>query len=217
MVRGNFQDIKTIAKENGFTNVSGILFDLGVSSFQLDTPEKGFSYRFNGPLDMRMDKTLGVTAADLLGALSKKELATIFFRYADESTVIVEERKKHPIKTTEDLVRILAKAGGIRGELSEKTRAGIATKVFQALRIAVNDELGALGKALPASLSLLKSGGVLAVITFHSLEDRIVKDTFKKMEEEEKGVVQESITPTQREIEENKRSRSARLRIIKKN
>lgn len=220
LAKGNFKDIDTIAKEHGFTQVSGILFDLGVSSYQLDNPEKGFSFQRNGPLDMRMDNELGVQAKDLVNALGKKELSDLFFHNGEERYAraiakgIVDARKIKPIETTEELAHIIRRA--YRGQVE-----GIdpATKAFQAIRIAVNDELGALEQALPKAVSLLDPGGRLAVISFHSLEDKIVKDYFKELEADNKGKIltEKPIVAKAEEVDENRRSRSAKLRVFEKN
>lgn len=220
IAKGNFKDIDTIAREHGFTQVSGILFDLGVSSYQLDNPEKGFSFQRNGPLDMRMDNELGVQAKDLLNALGKKELSDLFFHNGEErfaraiASGIVAARKIQPIETTEELAHIIRRAYRGQGEGIDP-----ATKAFQAIRIAVNNELGALEQALPKAVSLLVSGGRLAVISFHSLEDKIVKDYFKELEAEGKGriLTDKPIVAKAEEVDENRRSRSAKLRVFEKN
>lgn len=192
----------------------GVLFDLGVSSYQLDTPERGFSFRFDAPLDMRMDKRLGVTAADLINGLGKNELIELFTTLGEESNAkrivseICKRRLMHKIETTEELARLIENTVG-------RTR-GIhpATKVFQALRMAVNSEREELKAALPSALSYLKEGGVLVAISFHSLEDRLVKSWMSDAESAgqiellTKGVVE----PSEAEVGANPRSRSAKLR-----
>jgi len=219
LARGNFADIDTIAQKHGFEQVSGVLLDIGVSSHQIDTPSRGFSFQADGPLDMRMDIRLGVKAADLVNALTKGELYELFSklgegRYARViSESIVSARAVKPIATTVELVVIIEKA--IPGRFTEIHKA---TKAFQALRIAVNDELHSLEDALPKAVSLLESKGRLLVITFHSLEDRIVKNACKDFEKEGKGkiVTKKPIIPRDEEIEKNKRSRSAKLRVFEK-
>lgn len=219
VARGNFRDIGKIAKEQGFMNVSGILFDLGVSSFQLDTPERGFSFTREGPLDMRLDTRLSVRAQDLLAVLPKGGLYDLFTTFGEErfarriSDRIVSARQVKPIETTTELAQI------IRSSVPRYAK-GIdpATRVFQALRIAVNDELGSLQIALPEAVRLLEKGGKLVVISFHSLEDRIVKTTFLDLVKQGTGTVltKKPIVPFVEEQRENPRSRSAKLRVFEK-
>ncbi len=219
--RGNFADIDKIAKENGFEKVSGILFDLGVSSHQLDTPERGFSYLKSGVLDMRMDQGLGVKAADLVNALGRKELYEIFEKLGEEhrahaiSESIISARRIAPFVTTEDLVTVLTKAYGFKND-SDFAKATSGKRVFQALRIAVNDELASLRAALPKALGLLEPGGRLVVISFHSLEDRIVKRAFIDFERSGKGMIitKKPILPSSLEIKMNSRSSGAKMRIF---
>ena len=219
VVKGNFKDIETLAKENGFDQVAGILLDLGISGHHVDTAERGFSFMKAGPLDMRMDHTLQVTAADLVNGLTRQELIDLFTRYGEEpfaksiANHIVEERKVKRIETTTELSDIVRKAVPF-----SKKGINPATKVFQALRIAVNDELNSLITALPRAVSLLESGGRLAVITFHSLEDRIVKRTFIEFEEKGFGTIitKKPIVPSEEEITTNSRSRSSKLRVFEK-
>ena len=181
LVHGNFRDIDTIARAHGFEPVAGVLLDIGVSSHQLDVPERGFSFGAAAPLDMRMNPASGPTAADLVNGLSEDELADVIFRFGEERASrriarrIVERRRSAPIQTTTELAEIVKQVAGSKG-----MRIHPATRTFQALRIAVNDELGALEDALPAATSLLEPGGRLAVITFHSLEDRIVKQFMQR-------------------------------------
>lgn len=219
LVKGNFKDIDRLARDNGVKDVSGILFDLGVSSHQIDEPERGFSFQNDGPLDMRMDKDLNVKAADLIHILTKGELYELFTKLGEERfsrsiiASIIRARKIKKIETTTELAEIINKAVPYR-------QKGInpATRVFQALRIAVNDELNSLTEALPKALDLLGQNGRLAVITFHSLEDRIVKHQFKEWEEKGLGciVTKKPIIPAEEEIEENSRSRSSKLRVFEK-
>ncbi len=221
--RGNFKNIDELAAEFNFNDVSGILFDLGVSSYQLNTPERGFSYLKSGPLDMRMDQRLGVKASDLVNALGRKELFDLFRDLGEErranavTNLIVSRRKIAPFVTTDDLTLTLATAYGFKS-VTDFARAESSKRVFQALRILVNDELGSLEEALPKSIELLKSGGRLVIITFHSLEDRIVKNAFIKFENENKGriITKKPILPTEEEIKVNSRSKSAKLRVFEK-
>jgi len=196
----------------------GILFDLGVSSYQLDTPERGFSFRYDAPLDMRMDKKLAVTAADLLGGLGKDEMIELFETLGQEHNAkrivnaIIARRKIKKITTTLELAHLIEQTIG-------KSR-GIhpATKVFQALRMAVNSERLELKAALPSALSYLKVGGILAVISFHSLEDRIVKNWMneKVAANEIELITSGVVEPSSSEIAHNPRSRSAKMRIAKR-
>ena len=210
LARGNFRDIDKIALLNNFGKVAGIIFDLGVSSHQIDSVTRGFSFQNEGPLDMRMDRELGVRALDLIKILTKGELSEIFTKFGEEtrawaiSNAIVRARSIKPIETTTDLAKIVLAIGG-------KSK-----KVFQALRIAVNDELNSILEALPKALGLLKENGRLCVISFHSLEDRIVKKKFLEFEEKGMGriITKKPIIPTEDEIEGNKRARSAKLRIF---
>ena len=218
VVKGNFKDVKAIAKENGFENVDGILFDLGVSSHQLDTPRRGFSFGKNGPLDMRMDKNLSVTAKDLVNALRKGALYELFSKLGQEyrarviSESIISARRLEKIETTGQLAEI------VKRSLKGITKTHPATRVFQALRIAVNDELNNLREALSSSIGLLGNKGRLVVITFHSLEDGIVKQNFKEFEEKGSGtiIIKKPVEPTPEEVRSNIRSRSAKLRAFEK-
>lgn len=224
-VRGNFRDIDRIAKEQGFGQVLGILFDFGVSSFQLDRGEKGFSFLREGPLDMRMDQNLRVTAADLVQALSKPELQRLFWEYGEErnagkiATAIVGRRKTEKIVTTQDLVGIIKDVYRLgNDEVSRKKLSAIAKRVFQALRIAVNDELRVIEQVLPKAVSLLDHGGRIVAISFHSLEDRIVKNTFSDLEKKGLGSIltKKPVVATDQEVKKNRRSRSAKLRVFEK-
>ncbi len=196
----------------------GILFDLGVSSYQLDTPERGFSFRYDAPLDMRMDLKLGVTAADLVNGLGKNELVELFTTLGEDGNAkrIVNEicrvRLINPISTTEQLANlIISVVGRPRG-------IHPATKVFQALRMAVNGERGELKAALPSALSRLKEGGVVVTIAFHSLEDRIVKTWMN--DSESAGQIEiltnKPVEPSSQEVSQNPRSRSAKLRAARR-
>ena len=232
LVQANFRHIAAIAREHGFDQVDGILFDLGVSSYHLDEADQGFSFGKEGPLDMRLNPDVGPSAADIVNTLDADDLADILYRYGEErrsrriARAIVANR---PITTTTQLAETVVKAIGRKPGV----RLHPATRTFQALRIYVNDELGALEAALPQAVSLLKSGGVLAVITFHSLEDRIVKHYFRQESRDcicpphtpictcgHKAQVEiihrKGLTPSPDEIARNPRSRSARLRAIRK-
>ncbi|MBA3723285.1 MAG: 16S rRNA (cytosine(1402)-N(4))-methyltransferase RsmH [Candidatus Levybacteria bacterium] len=219
LVKGNFRDIDTIAKANDFENVAGILLDLGISSHHVDSAERGFSFQKEGPLDMRMDQDLSVSATDLVNALNKNELYELFTKLGEEWSArpiiqsIINARQIRRIETTTELSEIIRKA-------VPWSKKGInpATKVFQALRIAVNDELHSVQDALPKAVNLLESGGRLAVISFHSLEDRIVKRAFLEFEEKGLGkiITKKPVVPTDEEIEINNRSRSSKLRVFEK-
>lgn len=216
LVQGNFRDIKRIAIENGFHKVDGILFDLGVSSNQLDTPERGFSYRFSGaPLDMRLDQSQGITAREILQTADEEELYEIFAKFGEEehsraiAHALVRARQVSRIVTTGQLLSIVEK------EMSDKRHVkGTASRVFQALRIAVNDELSALQEGLNGAIDLLCHGGRIIVISFHSLEDRIVKQTLQSRKIN--IATKKPITATREEMFTNFRVRSAKLRIGEK-
>jgi 16S rRNA (cytosine1402-N4)-methyltransferase len=217
LVQGNFKDIDILAKEHGFEMADGILFDLGVSSHQFDTPERGFSFQNNGPLDMRMGSDMTVRAADLVNGLHAGELTKLFLTYGEEPrakmivAAIIKARDEKRIETTRELAEVIERIMGRKvGEIHP------ATRVFQALRIAVNDELHSLERALVKSTNLLVAGGRLAVITFHSLEDRIVKHVFDT-DERMVAKTKKPIMPSEREIQQNRRARSAKLRIFEKN
>jgi len=221
LVRGNFRDIDRIAHSKGISKVSGVIFDLGVSGHQLETPNRGFSFQKEGPLDMRMDQDLNVKAEDLIKILKKGELYELFTKLGEESRAfelsrrIVRARRVKPIKTTRDLALVLE---GGKGATSAYAKASADKKVFQALRIAVNDELNSIKEALPKALALLEGGGRLLVISFHSLEDRIIKNLFLEFALKGKGVVitKKPIIPSFLEIERNRRSRSAKLRVFER-
>ncbi|MEN9407049.1 MAG: hypothetical protein RLZZ455_265 [Candidatus Parcubacteria bacterium] len=219
VVKGNFIHIREIAKDKGMSDVSGIIFDLGVSGHQFDAPERGFSFMREGALDMRMDNSLSVKASDLVNGLTKGELILLFERYGEEyaarkiAEAIVSAREREPITTTVALAHIVERAIGRREKIHP------ATRIFQALRIAVNDELHVLENVLQYAVPLLKREGVLAVISFHSLEDRIVKRTFLDLANKGTGVVktEKPIVPGESEVLGNPRARSAKLRVFIKN
>lgn len=226
LVQKNFRKITEIAKDTGFNQVAGILFDLGVSSNQFDKAEKGFSFQKDAALDMRMDQQLGVTAADLVNALAKDALLQLVVQYGEEQyagrivRAILDARKIKKIATTKELSDIIVKVYPKKTPHKGDAKGGIhpATKVFQALRIAVNDELASLKEALEGAVLLLKPEGRLVVISFHSLEDRIVKNTFLSFAEQEQGkiITKKPIIPTYEEISTNNRSRSAKMRVFEK-
>ena len=231
--QGNFAEMPEWIRAG---SCDGVLLDLGVSSPQLDRAERGFSFQLEGPLDMRMDRGQPRTAADLVNELSAEELAEIFWKYGDEShgrrlaRAIVEQRGRQRIETTRQLAELIERTAPRHGK-----KIHPATKVFQALRIAVNDEVGSLERGLEGALPLLNTGGRLAVIAFHSLEDRIVKHfgrarardyTFSggvdvpELREprapEVRWVTRKAVEPDEAECEANRRSRSARLRVLEK-
>lgn len=232
VAHSDFDQLAAVAAEVGFSQVDAILLDLGVSSFQLDQGQRGFSLMQPGPLDMRFDPQQSPSAADIVNGYSERELADLIFQYGEErhsrriARYLVQNR---PITTTEQLAELVTKAvGGRRGE-----RIHPATRTFQALRIAVNRELEQLTTVLPQALSLLHPGGRLAVISFHSLEDRIVKQwsqaeaaRYVQDRMHPRGgydrtptlrlVTSKPITPSSQEMERNPRSRSAKLRIVER-
>jgi 16S rRNA (cytosine1402-N4)-methyltransferase len=230
LVHGKFGGFGELAREQGFTAFDGIVFDLGVSSHQLDTPERGFSFAHDGPLDMRLDPTQGPSAADLLATLPEQELADLIYRYGEERASrqiarrIVARRSQQPLQTTGELASLVAQAVRRPGR---RERIHPATRTFQALRIAVNHELNQLEAALPQAVELLRPGGRLAVISFHSLEDRIVKLFFRAesgyggSEAPERPVrlriiTKKPIEPGDEELLANPRSRSAKLRVAER-
>lgn len=211
-VRGNFRKLREILGKLGITKVDGILFDLGLSSLHLSRAERGFSFQHDGPLDMRMDPDNPVTAADLVNGLPERELVRILREYGEErhaERIAREIVRNRPIRSTGELARLVA-----RCYPPGNYRIHPATRTFQALRIAVNDELSALREALPQAVELLSPGGVLCVIAFHSLEDRIVKRFLR--EEARAGrlklLTKKPVRPSPEEVARNPRSRSARLR-----
>ncbi len=235
LVQGAHGDLGAIAKAHGFDAVDAILLDLGVSSDQLDTPERGFSFRADGPLDMRMRNDAGETAADLLARLSIEEMATLFRELGEEKRALAiaraidRERRQRPITRTLQLVDLVA---AVVGPAHTKGR-NPATRVFQALRMAVNDEMGDLKRALEAGLRLLKPGGRMAILTFESLTDRVVKQTFKAHCGREVSLFQggsewqgesprtqlifkKAVCGQPEELEVNPRARSAKLRAVQR-
>ena len=231
LVQSNFNRIGSIARSYGYNSVDGIIFDLGVSSHQLETAQRGFSFNMSGPLDMRMDPALAVKAADIINNFDQRRLNEIFKNFAQEkfswtiANAISSARQIKPIKTTIELAQIVkdAKVRARNKTFEAKKRRyhaqggdlHPATKVFQALRIVVNSELLNLEEALPQTIDLLKINGRLLVISFHSLEDSQVKRFFKK-EKRLKILTQKPIRASVREVRENPRARSARLRAAEK-
>ena len=235
-VHSNFVEISSIADELNITAVDAVIADLGVSSMQLDDAERGFSFRFDAPLDMRMDTSRGSTAAELLEELDQEEIANLIYRYGEErksrrvARLIVERRDAgQPVRSTEELARLVERAVG----RSPKDKIHPATRTFQALRIAVNNELWILDGFIKDSIDLLKLNGTLSVITFHSLEDRIVKQAFQKLsgkcfcppripkcvcgaEKRVEILTRKPVVPTEDEMSVNPRSRSAKLRVCRK-
>ena len=234
IVKANFAEIASVAEKLGIEKADGIIADLGVSSFQLDKAERGFSYMNDAPLDMRMSKE-GLSAFDIVNGFSEKELADIIFRFGEEkfsrqiASAIVSAREKKAIESTLELAELVKEAFPL--SVRRKSRHHLAKKTFQAIRIAANDELGSLQKALDDMFFLLKVGGRNSIITFHSLEDRIVKQSFASRTvgctcpkdfpicicgKTPSGRVEKFIRPSAAEIEENPRSRSATLRTVVK-
>ena len=235
--QANFRDLAQVGPAAGFGAVDGCLFDLGLSSFQLADRDRGFGFRAGGPLDMRFDPTRGVPAADLLASLDAAELTALFRRYGEEpkapriARAIVDARRVAPVATAEDLATLIERV--LPPNPRQPRRTHPATRVFQALRIAVNEELDALLAGLAAALDLLRPGGRLVVLSYHSLEDRIVK---RFIQAERRGcvcppelpvcvcgrnprlrlVTTPSLTPTASEVAANPRARSARLRAAER-
>jgi 16S rRNA (cytosine1402-N4)-methyltransferase len=218
LVLGDFSNLEKIAQENKFTQVSGILFDLGVSLHQLKSAKRGFSFLQDVPLDMRMSDGLSIKAVDLINGLNKGELYELFSKLAQENRAlaiakaIVSARRLKKIETTNELVKIIKRIK------KEKTKIHPATKVFLALRIIVNDELNNLKKSLPQAVELLIKGGRLVVLSFHSGEDRIVKQFFKKsaLEKKLKIMTKKPLKALPFELQRNPASRSVRARVAEK-
>lgn len=236
-IKGNFHDAKQLLSENGIEQLSGALMDLGVSSHQFDDAARGFSYRADAPLDMRMDQTAGQTAADIVNTYSEKDLTRILYDWAEEkwaariAKFIVDTRKDSPILTTGQLVELIDRA--IPKKVREKDGSHPARKTFQALRIEVNDELRPLEQAISDIVNLLAPGGRIAVIAFHSLEDRIVKNAFRTLADpctcpksfpvcvcgkkpQVRIVTKKPIVAGDEELALNPRARSATLRVAEK-
>ena len=234
-VRANFSEMDAVCEELGIDGVDGILLDIGVSSYQFDTEDRGFSYRFDAKLDMRMDRRNEFTAYDIVNKYSEKEIADVIFRYGEEkwakriASFIVEERRKAPVETTFQLVEIIKKAI----PAAARRDGHPAKRTFQALRIEVNRELDVLAEAIEKAIKLLKPQGRLCIITFHSLEEKLVKQLFKEAERPctcppdfpvcvcgkkslGKAVTSKPILPTENECIVNPRSKSAKLRIFER-
>jgi len=217
-VRGNFRDAEKLLAEIEISKVNKILFDLGVSSMQLDDAKRGFSFRHNAPLSMQMSSDAKFSAKDIVSGWDEADIANVIFAYGEErkartiAKAIVRARKERPIETTFELADIVGNAIGRKPWM----KTNPATKTFQALRIAVNDELGSLKSGLTAAHDLVLPGGRIAVISFHSLEDRIVKNFMKeKVETGDTILSKKPIIASEDEENRNPRSRSAKLRIIK--
>lgn len=234
IIKSNFSNMIEELEKRGITKIDGILFDLGVSSVQLDQDERGFSFHKDAKLDMRMDTSKGFSAYNVVNEYSYNDLVRIFREYGEEkystsvANKIVKYRENKPIETTLELVDIIK--SGMPMKAMRETHP--ARRVFQAIRIEVNNELGVLQTALEDAIKLLDIGGRISVITFHSLEDKQVKKTFKKYSETDEKIknlpfipeeykpilkiVEKGITPSKKELEENNRSRSSRLRVAEK-
>jgi len=233
-IRGNFHDLPEILQSQGISAIDGLLLDLGVSSHQIDTPNRGFSFRFDGPLDMRMDMSARLTARDIVNNYTEKDLANILYCFGEErhsrriAKAITKEREEKPIETTKQLADIIEGVCPPR-----KDRPPPSMRSFMALRIAVNNELEPLKAAIENVVPLLKNNGRIAVITFHSLEDRIVKSVFVKLADPcecprdipycvcgkkpmLRVITKKPITPGQAELEANSRAHSAKLRIAER-
>ncbi len=236
-IHGNFHDVKALLSQSGAPPLDGALLDLGVSSPQLDQAERGFSYHEDAPLDMRMDRSQGKTAAELLAEVSEGELTRILREYGEEKWAariahfVVERRQTQPLRTTQDLVRVVDAA--IPKAVRRKDDGHPARRTFQAVRIAVNDELDPLDRALEDFVDCLKPGGRLLVITFHSLEDRLTKRCFQRLQNpcvcppkapvctcgrkpKVRILARGAVPPTAEEIARNPRARSAKLRVAEK-
>jgi 16S rRNA (cytosine1402-N4)-methyltransferase len=234
LIRTNFADVDRYLKEMAIPGLDGVLIDLGISSHQLDTPQRGFSFQQPGPLDMRMGPSVPRKASDLINYAPEAELVRIFREYGEEPAArrvaaqIVRTRVSRPFSTTAELVE------AVEGVLPRRGPRHPATRIFQALRIAVNDELGTLERSLPLLAEQIRPGGRFAVITFHSLEDRLVKQFFRRVTQEWidrpewsepkrnpsfgfKSITSRPVEPGEEELADNPRSRSAKLRVIERN
>ena len=220
LVNANFRDLAAVGTERGIADVDGIVMDLGLSSRQLEASGRGFSFREDEPLDMRFDPSRGQSAADLLNELDEREIADLIYQLGEEpksrrvARQVVQRRALAPFRTTGDLVAAVEAALGPR-----RGRTHPATRTFQALRIAANDELGALEVALPQAAGLLRPGGRLAVVAFHSLEDRRVKQFFRAGGTDAaplRALTKRPLVPSDDEVARNPRSRSAKLRIAER-
>jgi 16S rRNA (cytosine1402-N4)-methyltransferase len=232
VVQANFAQLREITESRGIKECDGILVDLGLSSLQLDSAERGFSFQKDGPLDMRMDRELPLTADEIVNYYNERDLANLIYQFGEEASsrrIAAAVVKARPLHSTSELAAVVAKAVRSAGY----RRIHPATKTFQALRIYVNDELNRLTQFLQSAVQLLASGGRIVAISFHSLEDRIVKDTFRALSSDcvcppglsecvcghrkvLRRITRKPITPTPAEMDSNPRSRSARLRIAEK-
>ena len=236
VVKSNYSELRGVCRELGIDGIDGLLLDLGVSSYQLDTAERGFSYNADAPLDMRMDSTHPFSAYNVVNEYSEQELKRVIYEYGEErfapkiAAAIVRERQRSPIETTGELVSI------IKGAMPASAKEGghhPAKRTFQAIRIEVNGELDIIAPTIRDAVSLMNKGGRIAIITFHSLEDRIVKQTFAELaigctcpknfpvcvcgnKPRIKLISKKPILPSQKELDENPRSRSAKLRVAEK-
>lgn len=229
-INDNFANIKSILNSMNIPSIKGIIFDLGVSSHQIDSPDRGFSYSKEGPLDMRMGKEAVLSAKDIVNKLTENELVEIFSRYGQEhfSKRIASAIVKHrPLRTTKELSDIIA------GSVPSRSRTDSMSRVFQAIRIKVNDEMGSLEKALPDAIESLEKGGRIAVISYHSLEDKITKTVFKKEatdclcgpevpscicghKKKVRILTKKPVVPSGEETRANPRARSAKLRVAER-
>ncbi len=237
VVKTNYDRIDQVLRELGIEKIDGVMWDLGVSSHQLDVRERGFSYTADAPLDMRMDQTCGITAADVVNTYGEEELKRIFWLYGEEkfsgrvAHAIVTKREAAPIETTTELAAIIA--GAIPAQARAKESQHPARRTFQAIRIEVNGELDSIAPSIRAAADMLAPGGRMAVITFHSLEDRITKETFRELatgctcppefpvcvcggKPRIKLISKKPILPSEEELAINPRSRSAKLRVAEK-
>jgi len=219
LINDSYVNLKKIADENEFNGVDGILLDLGISSWHFDKSEKGFSFKDEEPLDMRLSADTEKSAYDIINGWDYEDLVKIFSEYGEErfskriAKAITKCRKKKAIKTTAELIDVIKNA--IPGKFHH-SRIHFATKVFQALRIAVNDELQNVEKVLPQAIEILKPGGTIAVISFHSGEDRIVKHFFKNQKDKIEILTKKPIVAGEKEVVNNQRARSAKLRVSRK-
>jgi 16S rRNA (cytosine1402-N4)-methyltransferase len=218
LVRANFRELAARLDALGIASVDGVLFDLGVSSMQLDEGERGFSFRTAAPLDMRMDPTRGESAADFLATHDEREIADIIYEFGEEKksrriarSIVALREAGTPVRDTADLANVVARAVRAPGH----ARIHPATRTFQALRIYVNDELGALRAGLDAALARTAPGGRIAVISFHSLEDRIVKHTFRE-DPRARALTRKPVVAGEAELASNPRARSAKLRVAER-
>ena len=218
----DFRNLDKILEDADISGVDGVLFDLGVSSYQLDNPTRGFSIKAEGPLDMRMDRKSFISAYDLLNNLTEEEIASILWRFGQErfsrriAHGVISARQKAPLSSTRQLADLVLRALPYKARFHHKIHP--ATRTFQALRIAVNRELDALDEALKKAALFLNKGGRICVISFHSLEDKIVKENFRQLARTNRFelVFKKILEPSEREVRENPRARSAKMRVIER-